>query len=54
MLKVYRDQLVGRAPRFPREIEDGIDQYLAAREAHALGATSSSTATVSNRTDTRR
>ncbi len=26
MLGIYRDQLVGRAPRFPREIEDGIDQ----------------------------
>jgi membrane peptidoglycan carboxypeptidase len=29
MLRVYKDQLVGRAPRFPREIERGIDQYLA-------------------------
>jgi penicillin-binding protein 1A len=29
MLRVYKDQLVGRAPRFPREIEDGIDQFLA-------------------------
>ena len=29
MLRVYADQLVGPAPRFPREIEDGIDQYLA-------------------------
>jgi penicillin-binding protein 1A len=29
MLRVYKDQLVGRVPRFPREIEDGIDQYLA-------------------------
>ena len=29
MLRVYEDQLVGQAPRFPREIEDGIDQYLA-------------------------
>ncbi|HSL17164.1 MAG TPA: transglycosylase domain-containing protein [Methylomirabilota bacterium] len=27
MHRVYRDQLVGRAPDFPREIEDGIDQY---------------------------
>ena len=35
MLRVYQDQLVGRAPRFPREIEDGIDQYLATQ---ALGA----------------
>ncbi len=29
MLRVYKDQLVGRAPSFPREIEDGIDEYLA-------------------------
>jgi penicillin-binding protein 1A len=29
MLRVYADQLVGRAPSFPREIEDGIDEYLA-------------------------
>ena len=29
MLRVYEDDLVGRAPRFPREIEHGIDQYLA-------------------------
>jgi penicillin-binding protein 1A len=29
MLRVYKDQLVGRAPSFPREIEEGIDQYLA-------------------------
>jgi membrane carboxypeptidase/penicillin-binding protein len=35
MLRVYRDQLVGRAPRFPREIEDGIDRYLAALTAQA-------------------
>ena len=27
--RVYEDDLVGRAPRFPREIEHGIDQYLA-------------------------
>jgi penicillin-binding protein 1A len=33
MLRVYTDQLVGPAPRFPREIEDGIDQYLAMRAA---------------------
>ena len=33
MLRVYKDQLVGQAPRFPREIEDGIDQYLAALQA---------------------
>jgi penicillin-binding protein 1A len=29
MLRVYKDQLVGLPPRFPRDIEDGIDQYLA-------------------------
>jgi penicillin-binding protein 1A len=29
MLRVYKDQLVGRTPHFPREIEDGIDKYLA-------------------------
>jgi len=29
MLRVYKDRLVGEAPRFPREIEDGIDAYLA-------------------------
>jgi len=33
MLRVYQDQLVGPAPRFPREIEDGIDQYLAMQAA---------------------
>ncbi len=35
MIRVYKDQLVGRAPRFPREIEDGIDQYLATQAAAA-------------------
>ena len=29
MLRVYRDQLVGPAPQFPRTIEEGIDGYLA-------------------------
>jgi penicillin-binding protein 1A len=29
LLRVYADGLVGPAPRFPREIEDGIDRYLA-------------------------
>ena len=28
MLRVYREQLVGAVPRFPREIEKGIDEYL--------------------------
>ncbi|MBI5016000.1 MAG: transglycosylase domain-containing protein [Deltaproteobacteria bacterium] len=31
MLRIYQDQLVERAPRFPRQIEDGIDRYLAMR-----------------------
>jgi penicillin-binding protein 1A len=29
MLRVYQDRLVGLARNFPREIEDGIDRYLA-------------------------
>jgi penicillin-binding protein 1A len=29
MLRVYQDKLVGPAPQFPREIEEGIDAYLA-------------------------
>ena len=33
MLRVYREKLVAQAPHFPREIEDGIDQYLAALAA---------------------
>jgi len=33
MLRVYKEQLVGEPPRFPREIEDGIDQYLAMQVA---------------------
>ena len=36
MLRVYEDQLVGPAPLFPREIEDGIDQYLAMRTMPAV------------------
>lgn len=35
MLRVYEEKLVGRAPRFPREIEDGINQYLATKAAPA-------------------
>ncbi|MCX6551295.1 MAG: transglycosylase domain-containing protein [Acidobacteria bacterium] len=31
MLRIYKDQLAGQTPRFPRKIEDGIDQYLATR-----------------------
>ncbi len=29
MLRVYKAKLVGPAPKFPREIEEGIDRYLA-------------------------
>jgi membrane carboxypeptidase/penicillin-binding protein len=29
MLRVYDDELVGPVPKFPREIEEGIDKYLA-------------------------
>jgi penicillin-binding protein 1A len=29
MLRVYKDSLAGQAPSFPRQIEAGIDQYLA-------------------------
>lgn len=29
LLRVYADKLVGSAPRFPRQIEEGIDAYLA-------------------------
>jgi penicillin-binding protein 1A len=36
MLRVYEDQLLGPAPLFPREIEDGIDQYLAMRTMPAV------------------
>ena len=28
MLRTYQEKLVGSAPSFPREIEEGIDQYL--------------------------
>ena len=39
MLRVYREQLLGPAPRFPRKIEDGIDGYLALQTAlEAAGA----------------
>jgi penicillin-binding protein 1A len=31
MLMTYQQQLVGSAPAFPREIEDGIDRYLQRR-----------------------
>jgi penicillin-binding protein 1A len=33
MLRIYKDGLVGKAPPFPREIEQGIDEYLALQAA---------------------
>jgi len=42
MLRVYKDGLVGPVPQFPREIEQGIDEYLAmqtALETVSRGAT---------------
>ena len=33
MLRIYKDGLVGPAPQFPREIEQGIDEYLALQAA---------------------
>jgi penicillin-binding protein 1A len=33
MLRIYQGQLAGPVPRFPREIEDGIDDYLDGRVA---------------------
>jgi hypothetical protein len=35
MLGVYKHQLVGPVPQFPREIEEGIDVYLAQAAAEA-------------------
>ncbi len=36
MLRVYQAELAGPAPHFPREIEDGIDQYLAMQAAEMV------------------
>ncbi|MGE5358476.1 MAG: transglycosylase domain-containing protein [Bacteroidales bacterium] len=36
MLRIYKDRVVGPAPHFPREIEDGIDQYLAMQTVPTL------------------
>jgi hypothetical protein len=39
MLRVYKEQLVGPVPEFPREIEERITQYLARPVAsQGLGA----------------
>ena len=37
MLRIYEAQLVGPAPRFPRSIENGIDQYVAMQAALKVG-----------------
>ena len=37
MLRVYQDKLVGPAPLFPREIEEGIDEYLATQALPGAG-----------------
>jgi penicillin-binding protein 1A len=36
MLRIYKDQIVGPVPKFPPEIEQGIDGYLAATRAATL------------------
>ena len=36
MLRVYKAELTGPAPHFPREIEDGINQYLAMQAAQTI------------------
>jgi penicillin-binding protein 1A len=40
MLRTYQLELLGAAPSFPREIEDGIDQYLLDKSHHDLGRSS--------------
>jgi hypothetical protein len=37
MLRIYQDKLVGPAPHFPREIEEGIDEYLATQALPEVG-----------------
>jgi penicillin-binding protein 1A len=41
MLRVYERRLVGPLPEFPREIEHGIDQYLARRDHGPVSASAS-------------
>jgi len=38
MLRVYQDKLVGPVPHFPREIEEGIDGYLATQALLEVGS----------------
>ena len=40
MLRIYQDKLVGPAPHFPREIEEGIDGYLATQAMPEVGGPS--------------
>jgi penicillin-binding protein 1A len=35
VLRAYKDGIAGKVPRFPREIEEGIDEYLVIQAAHA-------------------
>jgi membrane carboxypeptidase/penicillin-binding protein len=37
MLRLYQDQVVGPLPRFPRDIETRIDEYLAMQAAQEAG-----------------
>jgi len=39
MLRIYASQIAGKAPGFPREIEDGIDRYLTALAAPVVTVT---------------
>jgi penicillin-binding protein 1A len=57
MLRIYQDKLVGPAPHFPREIEEGIDEYLATRASLKVGLDDSliaSPVTVSDTSEARR
>jgi penicillin-binding protein 1A len=38
LLQVYEDHLVGPVPKFPRDVEEGIDEYLAMRAADAVAS----------------
>jgi penicillin-binding protein 1A len=35
VLHAYKDGIAGKVPKFPREIEEGIDEYLVVQAAHA-------------------
>jgi hypothetical protein len=38
MLRVYKDRIVGPVPQFPREMEEGIDEYLKMEALEASAA----------------